>query len=86
VAAFLLEIYVPSDDDVTGERLHAAARDLAGKDPSVRTLRSILVPEDETWLLLVEAKGEEAVREATRRAGLRVDRLTAAIALSEGAD
>jgi hypothetical protein len=82
VTAFLLEMYVAAGDEAAGDRLRAATRDLAGEGRTVQPLRSILVPEDETWLLLVEADGEEAVCEATRRAGLRVDRLTEAIALA----
>ena len=82
MTAFLLEMYVPAGDGAAGERLRAAVRDLAGEGRSVHALRSIVVPEDETWLLLVEADGVDAVCEATRRAGLRVDRMTEAIAVA----
>jgi hypothetical protein len=86
VTAFLLEMYVPAGEEAADERLRAAAGSLAAEGSSVRMLRSILVPEDETLLVLVEAEGDEAVSEAARRAGLRIDRLTEAIALAVGSD
>jgi hypothetical protein len=43
-------------------------------------VRSIFLPEDETWLLLVEADSAESVREAARRAELTFDRVSQAVA------
>jgi hypothetical protein len=45
---------------------------------AVRHLQTILLPEDETCFILVEAGSAEDVREAAGRVGLGVDRITAA--------
>jgi len=87
---FLVELYVARANcgaaAAEAERLSRAAAD--GRP--VRVLRCIVVPEDETCLLLVEADSAESVREAARRAPLSVDRLVEAAAVptmtdSEGA-
>jgi hypothetical protein len=45
---------------------------------TVRHLQTILLPEDETCFILVEACSAEVVREAAARAGLGLDRITQA--------
>ena len=52
-----------------------------GDGTSVRYLRSILIPGDETCLHLVEADSAEHVREAFERAGLAADRIVEAVGL-----
>jgi hypothetical protein len=76
---YLIELYVPSSEHaeiaaVTRRVEHAAAELTAAGRP-VRLVRSILVPEDETCFLLVEAVTAESVRETAERAALSVDRV-----------
>jgi hypothetical protein len=77
---FLVELYVSRAEaetvELTSERARAAAAQLTGEGTSVHYLRSIYVPEDETCFHLFEGSSADAVREAARRAGLRVERLS----------
>jgi hypothetical protein len=82
---YLVEYYRPG---FTAERLEEwAARvreatdELERDGQSVRYVRSIIVPADESLLCVVEAGGEEVLREAYARAGLAFERLS--IVLSE---
>ena len=59
----------------------AAALARLGDGMSVRHLRSILIPGDETCLHLVEADSVEQVAEAFRQAGLEADRIVEAVGL-----
>ena len=52
-----------------------------GDGSSVRYLRSILIPGDETCLHLVEADSVEQVAEAFEQAGLEADRIVEAVGL-----
>ena len=52
-----------------------------GDGTSVRYLRSILIPGDETCLHLVEAESAEHVAEACEQAGLKADRIVEAVGL-----
>ena len=52
-----------------------------GDGNSVRYLRSILIPGDETCLHLVEADSVEQVGEAFEQAGLKADRIVEAVGL-----
>ena len=78
---FLIELYVSRADTASLERdtdrARLAAEELHRTGASVRYLRSIFVPEDETCFLLYEATSAEAVREAALRARLPVDRVAA---------
>jgi len=69
---FLVEVYLAKGaaDDIAAAtaRARAAAADV--EDVPVRCLRSIFVPEEETWFLLYDAPTAAAVREAVERAGL----------------
>jgi hypothetical protein len=50
----------------------------------VRFLRSIFVPEDESCLCLYEAASPDAVRQAARRAGLAIERVSKAFTEEKG--
>ena len=82
MAEFLVEVYVARDDHRTAREIAAAARAVDGTPASgrsVRCLRSIFVPEDETCFLLFEAPSADAVGDAVRRAGLLPDHISAAV-------
>ena len=53
-----------------GERARSAAEALTREGTAVRFVRSVFVPEDETCLLVFEARTPDAVALAGRRAGL----------------
>ena len=72
---YLVELYsITSDGD-------SAALARLGDRNTVRYLRSILIPGDETCLHLVEADSPERVAEAFERAGLAADRIVEAVDL-----
>jgi len=82
MAEYLVELYVAQGDHAAARR-HVAMAERAGADLSregraVRCLRSIFVPEDETCFLLYEADSPDLVAEAVRRAGLRLEHVSAA--------
>ena len=81
---FLVELYLPRTDPLVvgegAEGARLAAEQLTREGASVRCLRSIFVPEDETCFLLCEAASSESVRGAARRAGLRFERIAEAVA------
>ena len=82
MAEFLVEVYVRHDDPQTArsnaERAERAAADLRREGQGVECVRSIFVPEDETFLMLFEAPSVEVVTEAVSRAGLRCEHISAA--------
>jgi hypothetical protein len=57
-------------------RVREAAGELGREGKPVRYLRSTIVPADESLLCVLEAAGEELVREAYARAGLPFERLS----------
>ena len=71
---YLVELYSVADPD-------SAALARLGDANTVRYLRSILIPGDETCLHLVEADSVERVAEAFERAGLEADRIVEAVGL-----
>jgi hypothetical protein len=81
---FMVELYVSRTERdaiaLWASRVNGAAAELTAEGRSVRLLRSILVPEDETCFLLVEADAAETVRETARRAALEVERVVEAAA------
>jgi Nickel responsive protein SCO4226-like len=81
---FMVELYVPKTEcdalAVWADRVNRAAAELTAEDRPVRLLRSILVAEDETCFLLLEADRAETVRETARRAALAVERVVEATA------
>ena len=72
---YLVELY-----SVTANPDSAALASL-GDGNTVRYLRSILIPGDETCLHLIEAESIEHVAEAFEHAGLEVDRIVEAVGL-----
>jgi hypothetical protein len=83
VAEFLVEVFVSQADPGAAEsgarRARAAADELTREGMSVRYLRSIFVPEDETCFYLYEAGSIDAVREAAQRAALPYVRVVGAV-------
>jgi len=81
---FLVELYASQADCEAVAaglaRLHRAAAELTDERRSVRFVRSIFVPEDETCFLLVDAASVEDVRETARRASLECERVVEATA------
>jgi hypothetical protein len=83
VAEFLVELYV-SRTNAQGvssgaRRARLAAEELTRGGTAVRYLRSIFVPEDETWFLLFEAASANDVRDAARSAELPCARISEAV-------
>jgi hypothetical protein len=82
---FLLEFYVSRSDGAVvarrAERARLGATESARDGTTVRYVRSIFVPEDETCFFLYEADSIEAVSAAARRAALPFERVAE---LSEG--
>lgn len=80
VREYLQECYVAAGDPSAAgriqQRVESAVAEMAAVGIRVRLIRTILIPEDETWFLLWEAAGVDAVREAAVRAGIVCDRLT----------
>ena len=83
MAEFLVELYVARGDSAAvangAERARAAAEKLTDEGEAIRYVRAIFVPEDETCFFLYEAESADAVREASRRAGLSSVRITEAL-------
>jgi hypothetical protein len=83
MAEYLIEQYVsretPAIVEAGAKRARHAAAELKSEGHQVRHVRSIFVPEDETCFHLFEAETADAVREAARRAGLPIDRVTEAV-------
>jgi Protein of unknown function (DUF4242) len=81
---FLVELYVPRADAAnigTGaERARHAAEELSRQGTTIRYLRAIFVPDDETCFHLYKASSVEVVREVGSRAGLRFERISEAVA------
>lgn len=79
----MIELYVSRTDAAEAERSAArtrrAAEEMAREGIPVRLVRSIFVPEDETCLLLVEARSGDVVRELARRADLTVGLIARAV-------
>jgi hypothetical protein len=72
---YLVELYsITANPD-------SAALDRLGDRDTVRYLRSILIPGDETCLHLVEADCAEHVAAAFERVGLQADRIVEAVGL-----
>ena len=76
---YLVELYcITADPD-------SAALARLGDRSTVRYLRSILIPGDETCLHLVEAASVEQVAEAFDQVGLQADRIVEAFGLQASA-
>ena len=86
---FLVELYVSRAEAAStgpcAEQARRAAQELSNQGTSVRYLRSIFVPEDETCFHLYNASSAAAVRAVASRAGLRFERISEAVTeLCEG--
>jgi hypothetical protein len=81
---FMVELYVSETDcdaiAVWASRVNDAAAELTAEGRPIRLLRSILVPEDETCFLFVDADTAETARETARRAALAFERVVEATA------
>jgi Nickel responsive protein SCO4226-like len=88
MAEYLLELYVSRGDpaavEQAAERGRTAAKALTEEGVSVRYVRAMFVPEDETCFFFYEAMSADAVHEAARRAGLACGRVTEALAVRSG--
>ncbi len=80
---YVVEVYLPSRAAPQLERLaaraQAAAEELNGEGEAVRYVRSVFVPGEETCFHIYEAASPELVEAAATRAGVRVERLVAAV-------
>ena len=83
MARYLVELYLAkgaaSEVAAATDRARAAAIGAEDGGAAVRCLRSIFVPEDETWFLLYEAPSSAAVRRAVERAKLECARVVEAV-------
>lgn len=83
MSEYLVEVYVArSEASPPAYRtieLAAAADELTREGRGVRLERSFFVPEDEVCFYLLQADSDDAVHEATRRAGLHIERVVEAV-------
>lgn len=84
MAEYLVELYVTRtnvpDVEPGVTRAMLGGEELPSGGAAVRCVRSIFVPEDETWFLLYEAGSVNDVRDAARSANLPVQRIVEAVA------
>ena len=82
---YLVEVYVPgSGPELSRALVRARTAALSHEEPSIRYLRSIFLPEDETCFHLYEAVSAAALEEASRRAEIAFDRIVRAEQLPDG--
>lgn len=67
-------------------RARGAAEQSAREGATVRFVRTVFVPEDDTCLHLYEASSADDVRKAVRRAELPFERVSEALALPTGGE
>jgi len=83
--AYLFEHYAPGSgvEQLTSadRRVRESIDVLSQQGRPIRVLRSTIVPNDESFLCVVEAGSEELVREAYVDAGIRLERISAAISV-----
>jgi mono/diheme cytochrome c family protein len=83
MARYLAELYLSRTSSgglrEAAARARSAAEDMTHEGTPVRYLRAIFLGEDETCFHLYEAGSAEAVREASRRAAIPVERVTEAL-------
>jgi hypothetical protein len=82
VSEYLVEAYVSAclqDVERIAAQAAKAAEELEREGKSVRYLRSIFVPEEETCFHVYAAGSAADVREASERAGISPERIAAAI-------
>ena len=82
-STFFVENYSPgtSVDNLEAAcgRVCAEVEALAQAGRRVRILRTAIVPGDEALLCLIDAASEDLIREAFRRAGVSLDRISPAV-------
>jgi hypothetical protein len=82
---YVVERYLPgvapSDLLCALDRLEQVTEDVRKRGTMVRYLGSTIVPEDEACFCQFDAPSEAVVADVNRRAGLRVDRIVAALAV-----
>jgi uncharacterized protein DUF4242 len=80
---YLVELYLSragaGGRDEAAARARAAAAALTSEGVPVRYLRSIFVPDDETWFLLYDGPSKAAVEAAVTRADLPCERVLEAL-------
>jgi hypothetical protein len=85
---FLVEHYWPGvtaeQFGDAAERVQTSADQLAASGEPIRYLHSTLVPEDEAAFCVFEAASESLVEEAYRNAGVRFERMVAAVETVSG--
>jgi len=83
MAEYLVELYQPrlGADAISDavERVREAARTLTAEGTPVRYVRTVFVPQDEVCFYVYEAESAEAAGEASRRAGLTIERVLEAV-------
>jgi hypothetical protein len=84
VTEFIVEVYVPRTGAIGTANVRQAAEEQTRHGAAVRYLRAILVPEDETCYLLLDADSVDDVRDVVTRAAVPFERICTAIE-SEGA-
>jgi hypothetical protein len=83
---FMVELYAPASTEGSSARAaEDAARSLRDEGLAVRYLRSIVIPGDETCFHVFEAPSAEAVREVSRRAAIRFERIVPVIEVEPSA-
>lgn len=71
----MVELYAPASKGSGAQTAEDAARSLRDEGLAVRYLGSIVIPGDETCFHVFEAPSAEAVREVSRRAAIRFERI-----------
>jgi len=78
---YLVEMYLPAGNGGAGNdldgRAEAAALEVTDDARPIRFVRSIVLPSDESCLLLFAAADSDLVAQALGRAGLHPDRIVA---------
>jgi hypothetical protein len=85
---YLVEVYVPrsavGDVGEVADRARASAEQLSDEGTSVRYVRAIFVPEDETCFHVFKASTWDAVRAASERAAFPAHRIVQSLAMRSG--
>jgi len=90
VPYYLIEVYLPRasahEAGSAGRRLRAAIDAFDGEDDEIRFVRTMLLPEDETCFLVIDASSRADVQRLCKRAGLSSIRVVSAIEDPSGAE